>query len=118
MHTMFALLSSLFVSPSAHAFCGTYVSGAGTELYNNLSQVALVRQNGMTTVSVYNDVEGDTSDFAMVIPVPVVLPPAAVNVLEHDIFTRLDNYSQPRVVSYECADFEEDTTWWSSVTEF
>ncbi len=109
---MLSLITAL-ITPT-HAFCGTYVGGAGAELYNNVSQVALVRQDGMTTLSISNDIEGDTSDFALVIPVPDVIPREAVHVLEHDLFSRLDQYSEPRLVSYVCEDFEYDSTTVSS----
>jgi hypothetical protein len=100
-------LASLALAPAAHAFCGTYVGGAGANLYNNVSQVAVVRQQGRTTLSMSNDVEGDTTDFAMVIPVPEVLAEDDIHVLDHGLFTRLDQYSAPRLVEYTCEDFEE-----------
>lgn len=108
-------LASLGLAPTAHAFCGTYVGGAGANLYNNVSQVALVRQQGRTTLSMSNDVEGDTADFAMVIPVPEVLPEDAIHVLDPGLFARLDAYSAPRLVRYECSDFErqDDSGNWA-----
>ena len=45
--------------------------------------------------------------FALVIPVPEVIPEDKVKVLEPELFDRLDAYSQPRLVTYTCEDFEE-----------
>ena len=42
----------------------------------------------------------------MVVPVPEVITADTANVLEPEVFDRLDAYSQPRLVRYECSDFE------------
>jgi hypothetical protein len=107
---MIALLALL--DPSAHAFCGTFVGGAGSEFYNEYSQVAIVRDGTTTHLTVVNDVQGDFTDFALVIPVPEVLGEDAIHVLEPELFDRLDAYSQPRLVSYECDDFNQMDTGW------
>ncbi len=106
------LAIATFFTPAAQAFCGTYVGGAGAELYNNVAQVAVVRQDGRTTLSMANDVEGDTSDFALVVPVPEVLPEDAIHTLDKGLFARLDAYSAPRLVEYECRDFRRQDTGW------
>jgi hypothetical protein len=91
---------------AAHAFCGTYVGGANSDIYNRASTVAIVRQNGHTTLSMANDVEGDFTDFALVVPVPEVPGEDDIHVLAPELFDDLDRYSQPRLVRYECEDFE------------
>jgi hypothetical protein len=108
-------LALVGLATPAHAFCGTYVGGAGAELYNNVAEVAIVRQGNRTTLSMSNDIEGDTSNFAMVIPVPEVLPEDAIHVLDKELFGRLDAYSAPRLVEYECEDFEQhDSGMWAN----
>ena len=42
------LLSLLALSQQAHAFCGTYVGGAGSEFFNEYAQVAVVRSGEKT----------------------------------------------------------------------
>lgn len=101
------LLAALAISP-AHAFCGTYMGGAGAELYNEVSQVALVREGNTTVLSVSNDVDGNFDDFALIIPVPEVLAEDDIHVLDKELFARLDAYSSPRRVSYTCDDFNND----------
>ena len=99
-----SLLISL--SPSASAFCGTFVGDAGTELYNHASQVALVREGDRTTLTLGIDYDGPLDDFALVIPVPVVLGSDDVRTTDAGLLARLAQYSGPRLVAYTCADFQ------------
>ena len=94
----------------AWGFCGTYVGGAGSSLYNGASQIAVVRQGTQTTLTMANDVfgSGDLSEFALVVPVPEVLGPDDVATVDAGIFDVLDGYSAPRLVSYTCDDFMYD----------
>jgi len=96
-----SVLLSLLVQP-AEAFCGSYVGTAGSDLYNNASEVVLSRENNVTTLTMANDFEGELAEFAMVVPVPVILGEEDVNVLDPTIFDRLEVYSGPRLVSYTC----------------
>jgi MYXO-CTERM domain-containing protein len=98
------LLSLLALAAPAHAFCGTYVGQAGASLYNNASQVVIARQGTRTTLTLANDYEGDATAFALLVPVPEVLGPDDVTVVDPELFTRLDAYSAPRLVSYTCED--------------
>ncbi|MBK9266216.1 MAG: DUF2330 domain-containing protein [Polyangiaceae bacterium] len=66
-------LAALTVAPSADAFCGFYVAGADTKLYNNATQVVLMREGTRTVLSMQNNYQGPPEAFAMVVPVPVVL---------------------------------------------
>ena len=91
-----------FLMPSAHAFCGSYVSTAGADLYNEASEVVLVRDGTTTTLTMANDFQGELAEFAMIVPVPVVLTEDDVKVLDPALFERLDVYSGPRLVSYTC----------------
>jgi hypothetical protein len=84
----------------AAAFCGFYVSGADAKLFNNATQVALMREGTRTVLSMQNNYQGPPADFAMVVPVPVVLQQENVKTLPRDIFERLDKLSAPRLVEY------------------
>ena len=95
----------LFLSQSVHAFCGTYVSSSDTALISRTSQVVMVRQGQKTTLTLSNDYEGEPQDFAMVIPVPSILTEDDVSVVEDSVITRVEQYSQPRLVEYSCEDF-------------
>ena len=52
-----ALALALLVAmpASVHAFCGFYVAGADTELYNNATMVTLMRQGTTTVLSMSNN---------------------------------------------------------------
>ncbi len=103
---MLGSLLVLLASAPAHAFCGAYASSAGTDIYNSVSEVAVVRQHNRTTLTVANDVDGAAgANFAMLIPVPVVLGEDDVHVLDPADFDVLDQYTRPRLVEYTCDDF-------------
>ena len=91
---------AIAVSPLLFSFCGFYVSKADGTLKNKTSQVILVRDGNKTSVTMYNDFKGDTKDFAMVVPVPVVLRKEDIKVVDQYIFQRLNDYSAPRLVEY------------------
>src|SRR5678816_1011562 len=71
---------------SAGAFCGFYVSGADGNLFNNATQVVLLRDGTRTVLSMQNNYQGPPKDFAMVVPVPVVLQKENVKTLTKDVF--------------------------------
>ena len=90
--------------PSAGAFCGFYVSKADAKLYNKASQVVIARNGNRTVLTMANDYQGDVKDFALVVPVPVVLKADQVRVGDNKVIERLDAFSAPRLVEY----FDED----------
>lgn len=94
------LLAILFISHDAVAFCGFYVSKAPADLFNRKSEVILVRDGRKTTITMSNDFQGDVKDFAMVVPVPVVLQENQIRIADRGVFDRLDAYSAPRLVEY------------------
>ena len=86
------------------AFCGFYVAKADSSLYNQASQVIIARDRDRTVLTMSNDYQGEVKDFAMVVPVPVILTEEQVHVGESKILARLDGFSAPRLVEY----FDED----------
>jgi len=82
------------------AFCGFYVAKADATLFNNKSQVILVRDGRRSVITMANDFKGDVKDFAMVVPVPVVLGRHDIRTIRNDVFEKLDAYSAPRMVEY------------------
>lgn len=88
------------ISPMLYSFCGFYVSKADGTIKNKTSQVILVRDGNRNIITMYNDFRGDTKDFAMVVPVPVVLKKHDIHVVDQGIFQRLNDYSAPRLVEY------------------
>ena len=90
----------IVASPMLYSFCGFYVSKADGTIKNKTSQVILVRDGNRSVITMYNDFRGDTKDFAMVVPVPVVLKKSDIHVVDQAIFQRLNDYSAPRLVEY------------------
>ena len=84
----------------AQAFCGFYVGKADSKLYNQASQVIITRDGDRNIITMANDYQGEIKDFALVVPVPVVLEPEQVNVGNPTIIERLDGFSSPRLVEY------------------
>ena len=93
------LLASM-ITNEATAFCGFYVSKADGTLKNKTSQVILVRDGNRNVITMYNDFQGNLKDFAMVVPVPVVLQKKDIKVVNQNIFNTLNDYSKPRLVEY------------------
>ncbi|MGB7522347.1 MAG: DUF2330 domain-containing protein [Spirulinaceae cyanobacterium] len=101
---LIACVATLALAQPAWAFCGFYVAKADTDLYNQASQVIIARDGDRTVLTMANDYQGEVKDFALVVPVPVILQEDQVNVAEPKILERLDSFSAPRLVEY----FDED----------
>ncbi|MFN9610358.1 MAG: DUF2330 domain-containing protein [Pseudanabaena sp.] len=97
-------------SPAVFAFCGFYVSQADASLFNKASQVVIARDGKRTVLTMAHDYQGDVKDFALVVPVPVLLKEKQVRIGEQKIIDRLDSFSAPRLVEYydsdPCARYE------------
>jgi hypothetical protein len=87
-------------APRADAFCGFYVAPSDGPLYNDATQVALMREGTRTVISMSNNYRGPLADFAMVVPVPVVLQKESVKTLPRGAFEKLESLSAPRLVEY------------------
>jgi Na+-translocating ferredoxin:NAD+ oxidoreductase RnfD subunit len=94
------ILLTGMLGQEASAFCGFYVSKADGTLKNKTSQVILVRDGNRNVITMFNDFQGNLKDFAMVVPVPVVLKKSDIKVVSQQIFQTLNDYSKPRLVEY------------------
>src|SRR5215510_16052246 len=94
------ILLAVMIGHEAAAFCGFYVSKADGTLKNKTSQVIIVRDGNRNVITMYNDFKGNLKDFAMVVPVPVVLKKDDIKVVDQQIFSTLNDYSKPRLVEY------------------
>src|SRR4051794_3775930 len=98
------LAAAAWNGPALIAFCGFYVAKADTKLFNQASQVVLVRDADRTVLTMANDFKGDPKEFAVVIPVPTFLRREQIHVADRALLDHLDAYSAPRLVEY----FDED----------
>ena len=97
---LIVVLSWVCLMLPASAFCGFYVSKADAKLYNQASQVVIARDGNRTILTMANDYQGDVKDFALVVPVPVILQEDQVRIGDPKIIERLDAFSAPRLVEY------------------
>ncbi len=94
------VVAAAALASDARAFCGFYVSGADAKLTNNATQVVLMRDGTRTVLSMQNNYQGPPQDFAMVVPVPVVLQKENVKTLPRAVFDHVDQLTAPRLVEY------------------
>lgn len=94
------VLAAALWPAAAHAFCGFYVASGDAKLFNHASQVALVRDGDRTVITMANDFQGEPKEFAIVVPVPVVLEKSQVHVGDKALMDHLEAYSAPRLVEY------------------
>ena len=97
---LMSLVISFSLAQKAWGFCGFYVAKADSKLYNQASQVIIARDGDRTILTMANDYQGDVKDFALVVPVPVVVQQEQVRVGDPKIIERLDEFSAPRLVEY------------------
>ncbi len=98
---MFATALALAGAPrSARAFCGFYVATGDMRIYNHASKVVIARDGDRTVLTMSSDFRGDPKEFAVVVPVPVVLEKGQVHIGDSTAVTHLDDYSVPRLVEY------------------
>jgi hypothetical protein len=96
-----ALVALTLAAPrDARAFCGFYVGKADGALVNHASQVVIAHHDDKTVISLMNDYQGEPSEFALVVPVPVVLQKGQVHIGDRELFQKIDAYSSPRLVEY------------------
>ncbi len=95
-----AAVAATLAPRTADAFCGFYVNGAGSDMFNDATQVVLMRMGTRTVLSMQNNYKGPPEAFALVIPVPTVLQEPDVKTLPKDVFARVDAMGAPRLVEY------------------
>ena len=99
-----ALALTAAAAQPAHAFCGFFVGKADARLFNQSSQVAIVRDANRTVMTMSADYRGEMKDFALVVPVPSVLQREQIHIGDRKLLERLDAYSAPRLVEYSDPD--------------
>jgi MYXO-CTERM domain-containing protein len=95
-----ALVAGLCSTRPAAAFCGFYVAGGDQQMFNDATQVVLMRMGTRTVLAMQNNYKGPPDAFAMVIPVPVVLHEPDVKTLTKDVFEHVEKMGAPRLVEY------------------
>lgn len=99
MIQVLSILMSLSVQVSA--MCGCFVAqivNSSAKLANRSNQVILARDGDRIAMSMANDYRGELKEFALLVPVPVVLKREQIHVGNSDIFDRLARVTAPRIV--------------------
>jgi MYXO-CTERM domain-containing protein len=91
----------------ADAMCGCMVAEPPpardvrvAQLESDATNVVLMREGTRTVLSMQTNYRGRPEDFAMVIPVPVVLQQSDVKTLPDELFDRIDRRTAPQLVEY------------------
>src|SRR5258708_39854282 len=101
MFMAMCLFAAMLCAPhDARAVCGFCVGKGDASLINRGSQVVMAHHDNKTVISLMNDFQGEPSEFALVVPVPVVLQKGQVHIGDRELFQKLDAYSAPRLVEY------------------
>ena len=98
--SLVTLALAVLAPRAADAFCGFYVAGGDQKMFNDATQVVLMRMGTRTVLSMQNNYKGPPDAFAMVVPVPVVLHEGDVKTLTKDVFARVEQMGAPRLVEY------------------
>lgn len=98
------LLSYVIVVSQVQAFCGFYVAKADSRLFNRGSKVVIAHDGDRNVMTMASDYQGESKDFAIVIPVPVLITKEQVHITENALIDHLDAYTAPRLVEY----YDED----------
>jgi len=96
--TALAIVGDVMVPGVARALGGFYVTTTEAKLHNDRAVVVLMRDGTRTVVSMQNTYAGPAQDFALIVPVPVVLKESDVKTLPREVFDRLDGLTAPRLV--------------------
>ena len=99
---------ALLCPATANAFCGAYVGAEGDSIHNNASRIVIAREAPVTTITMFNDFEANTTEFGMIIPVSATIDADNVRLTSTALLDRIDRYSAPRLVQYTCEDFYND----------
>src|SRR6185436_1625452 len=70
------------------------------QMFNDATQVVLMRSGTRTVLSMQNNYKGPPEAFAMVVPVPAVLHEGDVKTLPIDVFKHVEQMGAPRLVEY------------------
>jgi MYXO-CTERM domain-containing protein len=84
----------------AIAFCGLFVATGDQPVFNDATQVVLMRHGPRTVLSIQNHYKGPLEAFALVIPVPAVLQEKDVKTLTPEVFAIVEQIGSPRLVEY------------------
>ncbi len=93
-------MCALLGAADAQAFCGFFVAKADAKLFNEASQVVLVRDEDKTVLTMVNDYQGSLKEFALVVPVPTAITKEQIHIGDKKVVDHLDQFTSVRLVEY------------------
>jgi hypothetical protein len=81
--------------------CGAFIAKTETARFNDALRFVVVRDGTHTTLSVENRYRGPVEDFALLVPVPVVLHEENVRTLDRSVFDKVEEETGPRLEFWE-----------------
>lgn len=97
-------LHALPFTPTASAFCGTFVGDPGATMTNDASQVVIARYDQTTVLTVIMDYEGPATDFGILLPIPEVVTADQVGSIDRKLVEWVADFTTPRQIAYTCDD--------------
>lgn len=99
------LLSAFVAAPlGAAAAPGAFVAPEGVDAISTRSHVVAALDDGTVTMTVSANLVSSSYDVAFLVPVPVAFDVGGVETVAADVLHRLDEYTAPRVLSFDCDD--------------
>lgn len=96
-----ALALALAVTPKPAEPCGMMIARNDTLRFNDALQFAVVREGTKTTMTLQNKYRGPSEQFALLVPVPVVLREGDVKTLDLGVFEELERLTAPTLYQME-----------------
>ena len=92
-----AAVATLVLAPAAALACGAFIARTEVATFNDALQFAVVRIGTTTFVTVRNQYRGPAEEFAILVPVPALLGPDDVKVLDPSVFYALEAATGPEL---------------------
>jgi hypothetical protein len=84
----------------AAAFGALFAGKEPAPVLSHASKVVIARSDKRTVMTLAADFQGDVTNFAIIVPVPVPVTRGQINVTENRIIDHLDAYTAPRASEY------------------
>ena len=106
---------SICLALPVQAFCGLFVARADGTLENTASQVVIARNGNRSVFMMANDFHGDVTEFARIVPIPVILDRNQVSIGDGALIEKLSAFTSPRLAQYFDRPCRQEHSWYRIV---
>jgi hypothetical protein len=92
------MIRPVAAAPVFPVCCGMFIARTESARFNDALQFVVFRDGSHTIMSVQNRYRGPVEEFALLVPVPVVLGPDQVKVLDRSVFDFFEKTTSPTLV--------------------